>query len=317
MGQARWHRAAACPPQAAEQHGRHDQGSSCGLPSSGSTRSTTKIARRKSLARVPSPRGRCSSSTCGTTGRRASSSRRASAASPSSPIASTTMTRTTLLAKLLCTWATREWKLKDLTVAMRLCTEALGRRPAQPLRPHAGGQDSWHRPGSTTTPASSSRRPVHARQDDTCRPSRPGAGWRRELNRLELARKAFPGGLHRRAGKPVHPPGLGPCRRRRPRAGDLATAPGKLYAECAEASTPPAARPCTAGPSSRTTMAPMPTPRPSTNACLGPQADEQAHPLLPGPPRAGAWATSTSPRRSFAAPSPSTPSTSPPSRSSR
>ena len=94
-----------------------------------------------------------------------------------------------LLAKLLCNWATREWKLKDLTVAMRLCTEALEVDPENPFVLTLAGKISAQA-GKNRVARKQFQKAITA--DRRYMPAlqawaKMGAG----LNRMETARKVF------------------------------------------------------------------------------------------------------------------------------
>jgi len=136
-----------------------------------------------------------------------------------------------LLAKLLCNWATREWKLKDLTVAMRLCTEALDADPDNPFVLTLAGkilaQAGKHRDARQKFQKA-------VTNDRTYMPAlQAWAKMEAELNRMEFARKLFQAAY---IGEPdnqyilqawAHAEGTAP-------SGDINRA-RKLYEECAEA----------------------------------------------------------------------------------
>ena len=138
--------------------------------------------------------------------------------------------KNTLLAKLLCTWATREWKLKDLTVAMRLCTEALDVDPLNPFVLTLAGKIS-DQSGKHEVARQQFQKAIAA--DRGYMPALQAWGrMEARLNRLELARKVFQSAYISDPDSQyilqawAHAEATSP-------AGDLARA-RELYAECVD-----------------------------------------------------------------------------------
>ena len=97
--------------------------------------------------------------------------------------------KNSLLAKLLCNWATREWKLKDLTVAMRLCTEALDVDPQNPFVLTLAGKISVQS-GKHEVARQLFQKAIAA--DRQFMPALQAWGrMEAQLNRMEIARKVF------------------------------------------------------------------------------------------------------------------------------
>ena len=106
-----------------------------------------------------------------------------------SKVSDTVTDKNELLAKLLCTWASREWKLKDLTVAMRLCTEALDADPNNPFVLTLAGKISAQA-GKHHTARQQFQKAIVI--DKSYMPALQAWGkMEAELNRMEFARKLF------------------------------------------------------------------------------------------------------------------------------
>ena len=106
-----------------------------------------------------------------------------------SKLSDNVMEKNTLLAKLLCNWATREWKLKDLTVAMRLCSEALDVDPDNPFVLTLAGKIS-DQAGKHQIARQQFQKAIAA--DRKYMPALQAWGkMEAQLNRMEIARKVF------------------------------------------------------------------------------------------------------------------------------